>query len=135
MRVSVTRKSHFNAAHRLYNPKWDDQKNLEVFGKCSYPNYHGHNYYLRVSLTGDVNPETGYVFDLQKLSTLIREHIEDRFDHKNLNLDTVEFQKLIPTVENITVVIHNILRKQITEEYQLSVTVYETENNFATVSG
>ena len=97
MAVAVTRKAHFNAAHRLYNPNWDDQKNTEVFGLCSLPNYHGHNYELDVTITGDVNPESGFVINLKYLKQIIKENIENRFDHKNLNLDTEEFKNLNPT--------------------------------------
>ena len=130
MKVSVYRKEHFNAAHRLYNPEWSDEKNEEVFGKCNNPNWHGHNYELFVKLTGEPDPTTGYVYDMKKLSDLIKEHISDRFDHKNLNLDTEEFKNLNPTAENIAVVIWNILREQIDPKYDLKVTLYETERNF-----
>lgn len=135
MKVTVSRRAHFNAAHRLFNPGWSDEKNARVFGKCSNPNYHGHNYKLIVSLRGNVNPETGYVYDLGKLSELIQTEVEDRFDHKNLNLDTEEFKDLIPTAENIVVVIWNILRKQIEPEYELTVELHETERNRVKYSG
>ena len=111
MRVAVFRKAHFNAAHRLHNPQWSDEKNQAVFGKCNNPSYHGHNYQLEVKVTGEVDPETGYVVDMKVLKDLIREHIEDRFDHKNLNLDTDEFKNVNPTAENIAVVIWNLLRE------------------------
>jgi len=134
-KVTVHRKAHFNAAHRLFNPKWSDEKNFEVFNKCSNPNYHGHNYELIVSLTGEINPETGYVYDLGKLKDLIKTKIEDAFDHKNLNLDVVDFENLIPTAENIAVVIFNKLRVSIPEKLDLEVTLYETPRNYVTYSG
>lgn len=130
MRVSLFRKEHFNAAHRLHNENWSDEKNEMVFGKCNNPNYHGHNYELIVKLTGEVDPETGYVYDMKKLSDIIKASVSDRFDHKNLNLDTEEFSKLNPTAENIAVVIYDILRKQIDAQYELKVTLYETERNY-----
>jgi len=129
MRVSVSRKEHFNAAHRLYNPTWSNDKNDQVFGKCNNPNYHGHNYNFTVQLIGEVNPETGYVYDLKRLSDIIQEHILERFDHKNLNLDVPEFKKLNPTAENIVVVIYNILREKIESEFDLKIKLYETERN------
>lgn len=134
-RVTVHRKAHFNAAHRLFNPKWTDDKNFEVFGKCSNPNYHGHNYELIVSLTGEVDAETGYVYDLGILKDLIKTEIEDAFDHKNLNLEVEEFKKLNPSVENIAVVTYDKLRKVIEKEYDLTITLYETPRNFVTYSG
>ncbi|MCG8384578.1 MAG: 6-carboxytetrahydropterin synthase [Cytophagales bacterium] len=130
MKTSVYRKEHFNAAHRLYNKNWDDEKNERVFGKCNNPNYHGHNYELIVKLTGEVHPETGYVFDMKKLSDLIRERITERFDHKNLNLDTEEFQDLNPTAENIARVIYDLLRSEIDRALDLKITLYETERNY-----
>jgi 6-pyruvoyltetrahydropterin/6-carboxytetrahydropterin synthase len=130
MKVTVFRKEHFNAAHRLHNPAWSDEKNLEVFGKCNNYNYHGHNYDLIVEVTGEVNPETGYVMDMKVLSDLIREHVTDKFDHKNLNLDTEEFKQVIPSAENIAIVIHQLLRKHIDPLQELHVTLYETERNF-----
>ncbi len=130
MSISVYRKEHFNAAHRLYNPAWPDEKNDLIFGKCNNPNWHGHNYELLVKLIGDVDPETGYVYDLKKLSELIKENIIEYFDHKNLNLDLSEFENLIPTTENIAMVIWNILREKIDNKFQLKVILYETENNF-----
>jgi 6-pyruvoyltetrahydropterin/6-carboxytetrahydropterin synthase len=135
MPISVTRKAHFNSAHRLHNPEWSAQKNEEVFGLCNLPNYHGHNYDLEVTLTGEINPDTGFVVDLKKLKHLIKSEIEDRFDHKNLNLDTVEFANLNPTAENIAIVIWNILRSKINPEHALKITLYETERNFVTYSG
>ncbi|MEM8895655.1 MAG: 6-carboxytetrahydropterin synthase [Bacteroidota bacterium] len=130
MRVTVIRKEHFNAAHRLHNPKWSDKMNAKVFGKCNNANYHGHNYELLVKLTGEVDPDTGYVYDMKLLSDIIKENISDRFDHKNLNLDTEEFKELNPTAENIAVVIHDILREKIEAQYELKVILYETERNY-----
>ena len=129
MKVKISRKEHFNAAHRLYNPNWSDDQNKEVFGKCSNPNFHGHNYEIIVSLIGEPDPETGYVYDMKKLSDLIKIHVLDRFDHKNLNLDTEYFESLNPTAENIAVVIWNILRGKIEPTLDLKVIVYETERN------
>lgn len=130
MKVKVSRKEHFNAAHRLYNPAWSDERNAAVFGKCSNPNFHGHNYELIVSVIGEPDPETGYVYDMKALSDLVTEHITRRFDHKNLNLDTTYFKDLNPTAENIAVVIWNILRSKIDEKLELKITLYETERNF-----
>lgn len=129
-RVSVYRKEHFNAAHRLHNPAWDDSRNSEVFGKCNLPNYHGHNYELIVKVTGETDPETGYVIDMKVLSDLIREHVTDRFDHRNLNLDMPEFRDMNPTAENIAIVIHDILRACIDENLDIKVILYETPRNF-----
>jgi 6-pyruvoyltetrahydropterin/6-carboxytetrahydropterin synthase len=130
MKIKVSRKEHFNAAHRLFNPAWSDEKNLEVFGKCSYPNYHGHNYEVIVTVTGEPNAETGYVFDMKVLSDLVKENVVNKFDHKNLNLDTEYFKTLNPTAENIVIVIWNILREKIDQSLDLKVTLYETERNF-----
>ncbi len=130
MKVAVYRKAHFNAAHRLHNPDWSDEMNQRVFGKCNNPNYHGHNYDLEVKIVGEVDPRTGYVMDMKELKDLINEHILERFDHKNLNLDTEEFKSLNPTAENIAVVIWNILDKQLRDELQLTIRLYETERNF-----
>jgi len=129
-RVAIFRKEHFNAAHRLSNPNWDDETNTRVFGKCNNPNYHGHNYELIVKLTGETDDETGYLFDLKILSDIVKEHVLDRFDHKNLNLDTVEFKELNPSAENIAVVIYNILRQQIEDRFDLHIRLYETERNY-----
>jgi len=129
-KVSVYRKEHFNAAHRLYNPAWDDATNDKVFGKCNNPNYHGHNYDLVIKLTGVPNADTGYVYDLKKLSDLIQENVIERFDHRNLNEDVAEFKSLNPTAENIAVVIYNILRPKIESEFDLKIRLYETERNF-----
>jgi 6-pyruvoyltetrahydropterin/6-carboxytetrahydropterin synthase len=130
MKVSVFRKAHFNAAHRLYNPSWSDEKNAAVFGKCNNANFHGHNYNLEVKVTGEINPETGYVIDIKELADLIKEEVENRFDHKNLNLDTAEFKNLNPTAENIAVVIYNILRPKIKPDLDLQIRLYETDRNF-----
>ncbi|MDB5263923.1 MAG: 6-pyruvoyl tetrahydrobiopterin synthase [Adhaeribacter sp.] len=135
MKVTVCRKEHFNAAHRLYNPAWSQSKNNDFFGKCSNPNFHGHNYELIVKLTGAINPETGYVYDMKVLSTLIQKEIILKFDHRNLNLDTEEFRNLIPTAENIAVVIWERLRHHISPDYSLSVTLFETERNFVEYNG
>lgn len=130
MRISVFRKAHFNAAHRLNNPSWDSKKNRDVFGVCNNPNYHGHNYELEVKITGETDPETGYLIDLKVLKDLIKTEIEDRFDHKNLNLDTEEFASLNPTAENICYVIWNILRAKLDNDLELAVRLYETPRNF-----
>ena len=134
-RVTVHRKAHFNAAHRLYRKDWSDEKNFEVFNKCSNPNYHGHNYDLIVSLTGEIHKETGYVYDLGKLKDLIQLEIEEAFDHKNINLDVPEFKDLNPTAENIAVVIYQKLRKHISSDLDMEITLYETPRNFVTYSG
>ncbi len=130
MKIAVSRKEHFNAAHRLYNPTWSDEKNETVFGKCSNPNYHGHNYELIVTLVGEPDHETGYVYDMKKLSDLIKEHILNHFDHKNLNLDIAYFKDINPTAENIAIVIWRILRQHIDNQYELKIKLYETERNF-----
>ena len=135
MRVTVSRKAHFNAAHRLYRKDWSMEKNQEVFGKCNNPNFHGHNYDLTVSVTGDVDPETGYVIDTKILSDLIKEHVEEAFDHKNLNVDVPEFKDLIPTAEYIAYVIWNKLRVVIASDKELEVVLYETPRNFVTYKG
>ena len=133
--MKICRRETFNAAHRLFIPEWSDDKNFSVFGKCSNPNYHGHNYVLETWVEGKIDPKTGYVFDLGALKKIIREKITDRFDHRNLNLDCSEFNGINPTAENIALVIWTILRKEISEEYQLTVRLYETENNVAEYSG
>ena len=130
MKVTVCRKEQFNAAHRLYNPGWSDERNEQVFGKCSNPNYHGHNYELIVKLTGEPDPDTGYVYDMKDLSVLIRKHVLAKIDHKNLNLDVEEFNKLNPSAENIAVIIYNILREKINIKYDIKIILYETERNF-----
>lgn len=128
--VSVFRKEHFNAAHRLHNPAWDEAKNDAIFGKCNNPHYHGHNYELIVKITGVPDPQTGYVMDMKALSTLIKKEVLDKFDHKNLNLDVPEFKNLNPTAENIAIVIYHLLRKHISPDHQLVIRLYETERNF-----
>ncbi len=135
MKVTVSRKAHFNAAHRLHQPEWDDARNQEFFGKCNNQYYHGHNYDLIVSVRGEIDPETGYVIDMKVLKDLIKEKIEDRFDHKNLNLQTEEFKNLNPTAENIAAVIWSILRKDLDEKLELKITLYETERNFVECEG
>ena len=135
MKVSICRKAHFNAAHRLYNSNWDDEKNKSVFGKCANPNYHGHNYSLEVWIKGEVNPETGFVMNLKELKDLIESKIEDRFDHKNLNMDTDEFKYLNPTAENICVIIWQILRKELDPKLELKIVLQETERNIVEYDG
>ena len=135
MSITVYRKAHFNAAHRLYKEGWSDAKNLEIFGKCSNPNYHGHNYDLEVGVSGDVDPETGFLIDLKILKEIIVEEIETPFDHKNLNVEVPEFKNLNPTVENIAIVIWNKLRKRLDAKYGISVKLYETARNFVVYNG
>ena len=135
MKVKVSRKAHFNAAHRLFLPEWDDAKNEAVFGKCNNPYYHGHNYELIVSVTGDIDPKTGMVIDMKELKDLIKSEVEDAFDHKNLNVQVPEFKSLNPTAENIAVVIWDKLRPHIVAEHELEVVLYETPRNFVTYSG
>ena len=130
-KVAVYRKEHFNAAHRLNNPLWDDATNERVFGKCNNPHYHGHNYEVVVKVIGEPDTATGYVYDLKLLSDIINENIIERFDHKNLNEDTAEFKSVNPTAENIVIVIYNILRQKIAAEFDLQIRLYETERNFA----
>ena len=129
-KVAVYRKEHFNAAHRLNNPDWDDATNKRVFGKCNNPHFHGHNYELVIKVTGIPDPATGYVMDMKVLSDMVQQNIIERFDHKNLNEDTVEFKKLNPSAENIAIVIYNILREEIESKFDLQVRLYETERNF-----
>jgi len=129
-KVSVYRREHFNAAHRLHNPAWDEEKNDSVFGKCNNPNYHGHNYELEVKLTGEPSPETGFVIDLKYLSDIINETVIEKLDHKNLNLDVPEFAHLNPTAENIAIVIYNILRDKIDDTMDMQIRLYETPRNF-----
>lgn len=129
-RITVFRKEHFNAAHRLHNPAWSAERNKEVFGLCNNENFHGHNYELIVQVSGEIDPETGYLIDLKILSDLIKEEVLNRFDHKNLNLDTQEFKNLNPTAENIAVVIYRLLRAKLEEKYTLKIRLYETERNF-----
>lgn len=129
-KVAVFRKEHFNAAHRLFNPAWDDLMNQQVFGKCANPNFHGHNYDLIVKITGDVNKDTGYVMDMKVLSDLIKNEVLDIFDHKNLNEDVSYFKHLIPTAENICITIYQILRAKIDPAFDVHIRLYETERNF-----
>lgn len=133
--VTVSRKAHFNAAHRLFRADWSDEKNTAVFGKCSNPNYHGHNYDLIVSVTGNIDQETGFVIDVKVLKELIKNEIEDAFDHKNLNIEVAEFKNLNPTAENIAVVTWNKLRPHLDKALKLSVTLYETPRNFVSYTG
>jgi len=135
MKVTVSRRAHFNAAHRLYRPDWSNEKNETVFGKCNNPNYHGHNYEMIVSVTGKINPETGYVIDVKVLKDLIKSEVEENLDHKNLNLEVPEFKNLNPTAENIVVWIYNKLRVVINDDLELKVTLYETPRNFVSYSG
>lgn len=135
MKVKVSRKAHFNAAHKLHNPNWDDKRNELVFGKCNNPNWHGHNYELIVHVKGEVNPLTGFVIDMKELKNIIKEEVEDKFDHKNLNLDVDDFKDLNPSAENIAIVIWNKLRKRIDAKNELIITLYETERNFVEYSG
>ncbi len=133
--ISVFRKAHFNAAHRLHNPNWSYEKNKEIFGLCNNDNYHGHNYNLIVEVSGAIDPETGYLIDLKILSDLIKDNITEKFDHKNLNLDTNEFKNINPTAENIAVVIWDILREKLDNKYNVAVTLYETERNYVRYAG
>ncbi|MEK6547070.1 MAG: 6-carboxytetrahydropterin synthase [Bacteroidota bacterium] len=129
-KVSIFRKEHFNAAHRLHNTDWSDEKNKEIFGLCNNPNYHGHNYELIIQVIGTINQETGYVIDTKVLSDLVQREVCKKFDHRNLNLDVPEFAQLNPTAENIAVVIYNKLRPHIATELDLKIKLYETERNF-----
>ena len=129
-KVAVYRKEHFNAAHRLNNPDWDEATNQRVFGKCNNPHFHGHNYELVIKVTGEPDPATGYVMDMKLLSDMVQENVIARFDHKNLNLDTAEFKNINPSAENIAIVIYNILRDKIELKFDLQVRLYETERNF-----
>nr|WP_321224708.1 6-carboxytetrahydropterin synthase [uncultured Psychroserpens sp.] len=135
MRVTVSRKAHFNAAHRLYRKDWSFEKNDEIFGKCNNPNYHGHNYELIVSVTGEINPETGYVIDMKILKDIIKAEVEDAFDHKNLNVEVPEFKTLNPTAENIVVVIYNKIKPKLDNDLDVEVTLYETPRNFVSYTG
>ncbi|MDA1288179.1 MAG: 6-pyruvoyl trahydropterin synthase family protein [Flavobacteriaceae bacterium] len=135
MKVTVSRKAHFNAAHRLYRKEWNQEQNESVFGKCANPHYHGHNYELIVHVTGTIDPETGYVIDMKILKDLIQQEVEEAFDHKNLNEEVEDFFSLIPTAENIAVVIYKKLRPHLVAEQDLSITLYETPRNYVTFSG
>ena len=132
-KTAVTRKEHFNASHRLHNPKWSDEKNIDIFGKCNNPNYHGHNYDLDVTVIGYVDEETGYVIDTKYLSNLIKDNVLEKFDHKNLNLDVDDFRMLNPTVENIAKIIFTILRSLIDKKHELKIKLYETPRNFVEI--
>ena len=135
MEITVSRKAHFNAAHRPHNKNWSDEKNQKIFGKCNYQNYHGHNYELIVSVTGEINPETGYVIDMGELKKIIKNEVEERLDHKNLNLDIPHFSNTIPSAENICIYIYDILKDNIDSQFKLSVRLYETPRNFVEYSG
>lgn len=135
MRVTISRKAHFNAAHRLYRKDWSDEKNTLVFGKCNNPNFHGHNYELIISVTGEIDEATGYVIDLKTLKEIIKIEVEDAFDHKNLNVEVPEFKDLNPTAENIAVVIYNKIKPKFDSQLDIKVTLYETPRNFVTYSG
>tara|TARA_R100001369_G_scaffold79964_4_gene110149 strand:- start:2151 stop:2558 length:408 start_codon:yes stop_codon:yes gene_type:complete len=135
MSLTIFRKAHFNAAHRLFVKEWSDEKNRAFFGKCSNPNYHGHNYELEVGLTGEIDPKTGYLIDLDFLKKIIKEEVEDRFDHKNLNVEVEEFKELNPTVENIAIVIWKKLRTRLDAKFEISVKLYETPRNFVVYTG
>ena len=128
-RISVIRKEHFNSAHRLHNPNWSDEKNASFYGKCNNPNYHGHNYNLEVTISGELNEESGYLIDMKYLSDIIKEEILNPFDHKNLNLDVEDFKNLIPTAENMAIVMYNKLLKRIDENLEIKIKLYETERN------
>ena len=135
MNISVCRVAHFNAAHRLFNKNWTFEKNQAVFGKCNNPNFHGHNYKIEVWVTGPIDPDTGYVIDLGDLKTIIKNEVEDRFDHKNLNEDTEEFKNLIPTAENISSVIWQLLKNALPQHLGLRIRLYETERNIVECTG
>lgn len=135
MKVTVNRKAHFNAAHRLFNKNWSDEQNFEVFGKCSYPNYHGHNYEIIVSVKGEVDSETGFVMNLDELRKIIAVEVEDYLDHKNLNVDIEEFKTINPTAENIVILIWNKIRAKLATDLELKVTLYETPRNFVEYAG
>lgn len=135
MKVTVSRKAHFNAAHRLYRKDWSFEKNDQIFGKCNNPNYHGHNYELIASVTGAIDQETGFVIDVKILKDIIKTEVEDAFDHKNLNLDVAEFKDLNPTAENIVVVVYNKIKAKLKPDLDLEVTLYETPRNFVSYSG
>ncbi len=135
MKVTVNRKAHFNAAHRLYQNDWTDKQNQAVYGKCSNQNFHGHNYEIIASVTGKINPKTGYVIDMKLLKHILKTEIEDAFDHKNLNLDVPEFKNLIPTAENIVVIAYQKIKTKLPDNLDLEVTLYETPRNFVTYNG
>lgn len=133
MKTTICRETHFNACHRMYNPIWSDEKNASVFGLCNNPNFHGHNFRLVVKLTGEINPETGYVMDLKILAKLLKEEVESRFDHKNLNLDCPEFKETLASTENFAWVIYGILKPLLPQNLKLGIILYETERNFVEI--
>ncbi|GER60292.1 6-pyruvoyl trahydropterin synthase family protein [Patiriisocius marinus] len=135
MSLTIYRKAHFNAAHRLHKPEWSDEKNFEVFGKCSNPKYHGHNYELEVGITGEIDPETGFLMDIKFLKEIIKNEVEEPFDHKNLNEEVAAFKNINPTVENIAIEIYNRISKVIGDNYQVSIKLYETPRNFVLYTG
>lgn len=135
MSLTIYRKAHFNAAHRLHKAEWTEEKNFEVFGKCSNPKYHGHNYELEVGITGDIDPDTGFLMDIKFLKEIIKNEVEDPFDHKNLNEEVAAFKNVNPTVENIAVEIYNRISKVIGDKYQVSIKLYETPRNFVIYTG
>ena len=135
MKITICRREHFNAAHRIYRKEWSDEQNYQVFGKCANPNFHGHNYDLIVKLTGEPNPETGYVMDMKVLGDIVRTHVTDVYDHKNLNLDVADFADILPTAENIVVKIYDRLRPHLPQALELAITLYETERNFVEYAG
>lgn len=135
MRLTAYRKAHFNAAHRLYRPDWSEEKNKEVFGKCSNPYFHGHNYDMEIGVSGEVDPETGYLIDLKILKDIIKSEVEDALDHKNLNEEVPEFKDLNPTAENIAFVIYNKIKAKLDPKYDLEVKLYETPRNFVVYKG
>ena len=131
MKIAVFRRAHFNAAHRLHNPQWSDDKNREIYGKCNNPNYHGHNYDLEVKVVGNVDPESGYLIDLKILKDLIKEHVEDKFDHKNLNLDIPEFADMMASTENLCYLIWQILQEKLGDKFEVTIKLWETPRNYA----
>lgn len=135
MRITACRQAHFNCAHRLHNKKWTDEKNKEVYGLCNNPHYHGHNYKLIVKINGDIDPDSGYVIDMKILADIIKSEVEDRYDHKNLNLDCPEFENVVPTAENIAVMISQNLKKYLKENQVMDIVLYETERNFVELTG
>lgn len=133
--MKICRRETFNSAHRLFNPEWSDEKNLEIFGKCSHPNYHGHNYVIEVWVQGEIDPITGFVMDLKNLKTIIKEEVSERFDHRNLNLDCPEFKNINPTTENIAKVCWELLRKRLDDKFGLEVVIHETDKNKVMYAG
>lgn len=129
MKTAIIRKAHFNAAHRLHNPLWSEEKNREIFGKCNNPNFHGHNYVLEVKIIGEIDPKTGYVMDIKELKEIIKDEVTDKYDHKNLNLDVTDFANLNPTAENISAVIYRNIKNRLNENFELKIRLYETERN------